>query len=498
MRQLSYSSNRRFGQDEGQCVPDPNTGCEECVDSMSKARITYRFDPKERAESERRATRVQQAEETVIPLYQEEFQVIETKREEEPGGVTPYQQAEREQVESLFESHALNTFTTDFGSWNSPFETEGERVERIIRDSQQAREGGDKDAARSPLLPLSQHDHPQPPFSPQHDYPRQPHPTRMDHPERTSPYEPMEHDWRAREPYPEPGPGIRYTKSSGTPWFRIATSVAGAVVTGIAFGFFVLSMFSSDREVPGGVTITNTVASPAPSVQAGTKPTGDAAAATATSALPSTAVQIPAKSYTFLQNGVFSSLQGAKAMQDTMSKKGLATALDTSDKMTVFVGFGKTRDDANVLKQQVQAADKSIEVYLKNVDFPAMTSIRWSGAKPESVPSFIAEGDKLVNTISGLTVVHLAETKPTAIGDDSMKTIRTSHQTLITMSAALTDGDEPNAKSSVQKMTTAMNSAVQSLEEYKKAPSQAMLWQAQSSLMQYILAEKALLSLIGT
>ena len=46
---------------------------------MKKARITYRFDPKEGAESTRRAVRVHDQEENVIPLYQEEFKVIEAE-----------------------------------------------------------------------------------------------------------------------------------------------------------------------------------------------------------------------------------------------------------------------------------------------------------------------------------------------------------------------------------------------------------------------------------
>ena len=112
--------------------------------------------------------------------------------------------------------------------------------------------------------------------------------------------------------------------------------------------------------------------------------------------------------------------------------------MDNSDKLTVFVGFAKTKDDAIALRQGVQATDKTIEVFMKNVDFPAVTGIRWSGAKPESVPNYIAEGDKLVNTISGLTLIHLAETKPTALTDVSLQTIRTSHQALITLGTALT------------------------------------------------------------
>lgn len=444
---------------------------------MKKARITYRFDPKEGAESTRRAARVQDQEEYVIPLYQEEFKVIDTKQERSMNEVTPYEQAEREQVEQMFETHALNTFTTDFGSWNSPIESESERVERIIRETQITREHPNQVEMRSSQI------------------------------REQEPFVENPNEWTrqtSKEPYREPLTGARYAKSSSTPWFRIATSVAGAVVTGIAFGFFVLSMFSSDKDVstttttlPNKVAVSSPnsqTAAASPKVQTGTKDATLPATASATVVTP---VQIGAKSYTFLQNGVFSSLQGAQAVQDALSKKGLASAMDTSDKLTVFVGFAKTKEDAAALRTEVLTADKSIEIFLKNIDFPAVTGIRWSGAKAESVPTYITEGDKLVNSISGLTLIHLAETKPTALTDASMQAIRSSHQALITLGTGLVDGAGDDVKQSLTKMTTAINRAVQSMEEYKKTPSQALMWQAQSSLMQYIIAQKELLKSVS-
>ncbi|MDU0203509.1 SPOR domain-containing protein [Paenibacillus sp. MAH-36] len=446
---------------------------------MSKARITYRFDAKEPAESNRKASRVPGPEEKVIPLYQEEYKVVtnspnDTQNSEE---ITSYQQAEREQVESLFEPHALNTFTTDFGNWNSQIETEGERVERIIRESQAIRE--QQVRAEVPV-------------------------------ERPEPVTERNRDewssWTHKGPYIEPEVGARYAKSNGAPWIRIATSVAGAVVTGVAFGFFVLSMFSpTDRAAtdtaPGKTTIAvpsaNVAAVPSKAPGGATKTGTDQAAGLPVTAGAVTPVQIPAKSYTFLQNGVFSSIQGAQAIQDTLKKKGLASALDSSDKLTVFVGFANNKDDATALRQQVQTVDKTIEVYIKSLDIPAVTGIRWSGQKPDSVPAFLTEANKLVNTINELALIHLAETKPSALSDSSLQTIHTSHQSLTTLSTALNEGLSDDAKPIVQKMTSSLNSAVQSMDEYKKSPSTAMLWQAQTSMMQYILAQKDLLKKIS-
>ncbi|MFC5447265.1 SPOR domain-containing protein [Paenibacillus aestuarii] len=481
-----------------------------------KARITYRFDQNEPRRQTRPAGTQQPMEEVVIPLYQEEFEVRETTpvvtdKVGSEGPVTSADRAERQEVESLFESHALNTFTTDFGSWNSSIETEGERVERIIRESQTAREHAVRDypvreqavrenTAREPIV--------------RDDYGPGPD---LDH-SRADEHRDTWSAWTNQGPYVEPGTGARYAKSSGTPWVRIATSIAGAVITGVAFGFFVLSMFSSEPNkgaTAGGKTATS-VQTPtsgksvaANAGAAGGDQTANAApgsAAASASAKPGdqaaaaagvTPVQIAAKTYAFLQNGVFSSPQSAQAAQDSLRKKGLASAQDGSDKPAVFVGFASSRDDALALSQQLQVQDKSLEVYVKNVDIPGATGIRWSGSKPDAVASFIAEGDKLVKAISGLTVIHLAETKPTALADSSLQTIRTSHQSLTTLSASVSEGAGDDVKPLVQKMTTALGSAVQSMEEYKKSPSTAMLWQAQSSMMQYILSQKDLLKKVS-
>jgi len=481
-----------------------------------KARITYRFDQNEPRRQGRPAGTQQPMEEVVIPLYQEEFEVRETTPAVTPaaadkhgseGPVTSADRAERQEVESLFESHALNTFTTDFGNWNSAIETEGERVERIIRESQTAREHAAREhavrehPAREPIV--------------QDDY--GPGPERD--PSRDEEHRDTWSAWTNQGPYVEPGTGARYAKSSGTPWLRIATSIAGAVITGVAFGFLVLSMFSSEPNkgaTTGGKTATSVqtpssgksvaanggaaavdpaAGSASATASASAKP-GDQAAAAA-SGVGVTPVQIAAKTYAFLQNGVFSSPQSAQAAQDSLRKKGLASAQDGSDKPAVFVGFAASRDDALALSQQLQVQDKSLEVYVKNVDIPGVTGIRWSGSKPESVVSFITEGDKLVKAISGLTVIHLAETKPTALADSSLQTIRTSHQSLTTLSSSVSEGAGDDVKPLVQKMTTALGSAVQSMEEYKKSPSTAMLWQAQSSMMQYILSQKDLLKKVS-
>jgi stage II sporulation protein B len=422
---------------------------------MNKARITYRFDQNRDKENGKDTGNPVKVDKVVIPLFQEEFQVIEDKLETEP----------------------LNAFTTDFGSWNSPFETESERVERLIRDSA---------------------------FEAEKSAPtRQPEGKRVEGPE-VDPE--VWSSWMRNEARPDPMLGARYVKSSATPWFRIATSVAAAVITGIAFGLFVLSMFtSSDKDLPADSLSNDSQASQTnvqtqkdttPSVKVTTnegKADQSAAGAAGTSGTANSAVvKIAAKSYSFLQNGVFSSVQSAQAAQAELKKKGFASSLQQGDKSTVFIGFALNRDDALSISQQLQ--EHQLEVFIKNMDLPDVSTIRWNGSKPESLAPYIAQGDKLIQMLSGLTLVHLAETKQTALDDSSLQAMRSAHQTWTTLAAALNDGADKEIKPLVEQMNTALNSSIQSMEEYKKNPSPAMLWQTQSSMMQYILTQKKLLT----
>jgi stage II sporulation protein B len=125
-----------------------------------------------------------------------------------------------------------------------------------------------------------------------------------------------------------------------------------------------------------------------------------------------------------------------------------------------------------------------------------VTNMIWNGSKPETLAAYFMQADKLIQMLSGLTVVHLAETKQTPLDDSTLQEIRSAHQALTTLTASLNEGLDQERKPSIEQMNTALNSSVQSMEEYKKNPSAAMLWQAQSSMMQYILTQKELLTAI--
>ncbi|MCP3773996.1 hypothetical protein NLX71_11855 [Paenibacillus sp. MZ04-78.2] len=432
---------------------------------MNKTKMTVRFH-KDGQRQERQDTG---SEPQVIPLRAEEYTVVEqpSDKSREESDKPPVETGKIRG--SMWTGPALNEYTTDFGGWQSSFETETHRVEQLIRES-----GGGRS------------------FDPETGY--------VERPVSTGGME------RTHRPYTqEESAFFRRTPGNGS-WVRITASVVGAVVTGVAFGFLVLSMFSvgtdSGKTTSPGSTTT---------AQQGTKGAGAGGTASigekagktgnADSAAPASgsaigvAVQIPAKSYAILQGGVFSSAQGAEAAAADFRKKGLAGAVDGGDKHPVYVGLAGTRDEALGLSQAYQ--QKNIEVIVKTLDLPAVTKVKWNGKQVDVFSNYIAQGDKLVKLIAAQTIGRAADAKPEALDDKVLQSIKTTHQSWSQTAATVSDGLGEAGKKALPKMNNSLNTAVASLEEYKKNPSQAFLWQAQTAAMQYIVAEKELLKAVA-
>lgn len=435
---------------------------------MNKTKMTFRFH-KDGQRQERQETG---SGPQVIPLRSEEYTVVEQRADEsreEPD------KRDKPQVETgkirgpLWTGPALNEYTTDFGGWQSSFETETHRVEQLIRET---------GAGRS--------------FDPETGYVERPDPTGG-----------ME---RTHQPYTqEKSAYFRRTPGNGS-WIRITASVAGAVVTGVAFGFLVLSMFSGGTDSgkttpPGGTTTAQQgtkgagAGGTASTGEASAKPGGADSAAPASGSAIGVAVQIPAKSYAVLQGGVFSSAQGAEAAAADFRKKGLAGAVEGGDKHPVYVGMAGTRDEVLGLSQAYQ--QKNIEVIVKTLDLPAVTKVKWNGKQADVFSNYIAQGDKLVKLIAAQTIAHAAGAKPEALDDKALQSIKSTHQSWSQTAAAVSDGLGEAGKKALPKMNNSLNTAVASLEEYKKNPSQAFLWQAQTAAMQYVVAEKELLQAVA-
>jgi stage II sporulation protein B len=375
----------------------------------------------------------QEERKRVIPLYEDEFRVVNEVR-------------------------PLPEYTNDYGAWNSPIDAETKRIEQLIRES------------NAPSIKKN--------------------PIRTN--EDLSVYE-IEQRFRHEE-YSENSThttsGTMYLRRN-IPWLKVAGTAIGAVVTGVLLGYLILTMFSGANPTQSKTTITDDVKTitedsskevsvtvPSDAVQAGV-----------------IAAQIPARTYTFLQNGGFSTQERADQAGAEVRKQGMAAVTESADKFFVYVGVAADRNSALTLSEQLQA--KNLEIYKKPYSLPALQEMRWNG-NAEFVQTYCTQADQLVQMLSGVTLVHLEESELTAISDSTLQSIQSTFEAWTQTSLQVFKDATSNVKPALQKMTNAMNTAKLSLDEYKKSPSFEMLWQTQTNILQFIITEKSLLTDIAS
>lgn len=445
---------------------------------MSKAKITYRFDPENRGgDSYLHSAEAGKNQGVVIPLYQNESP-------EQSGGKEPSPPKPNEMPGDL---QMLNQFATDYGAWSSPFDLETQRLEKLIRESDALRERNaeQRKADRTNFDPFR---------GPGREVPNRMNP-------ETGYYQ----DW-SRDRF---GPEIveekvrtRYVKRSNAPWLKIITSVSGAVVTGLLFGLFVLSMFHPASD-PTADNASKDVLRSAASGQTGEVSAGNGqSSASSAAAVQKEAsgsvtagmlqVDIPAQTFFMLQNGVFSGLQGAQNAQDELRKKGLAAVSDSSGPYVVYAGMTRDRNDALVLSQMVQEND--LEIFIKPYKIPGTKGLRWEGADAQTIGFYFSQAQKLLGIIGDLSLLHLEESNPTAIDAVNLDNLKKEHQSWTDAVTTLNSSVSDAVRADFDQMSNAMNTAVISMEEYNKNPSKAHLWQAQTSIMEFAVTEKRMLT----
>jgi stage II sporulation protein B len=516
---------------------------------MNKARITYRFDgdKDKRNDGENDAGNGREPN-RVIPLFQEEYQVVEEQKGPEDGGAAGGQEdywrqngsGRPSQQREIRDYQGLNQYTTDFGAWSSPFDAETQRIEDMIRESNE-REGrrpmgdpisgrpdgyryrrpeGRSDADDSRVyreqqlretanLPTDE-EWLREDGAPGFDGDRQPEGPYVRR--RTIRWDQETEDRNDPDGPAWGGPGWdgpevsgpRYVRHNRTPWLKITAAIAGAAVTGVMLGFLALSLFNGPDDTSGGGT-AQTVQNPAGQAQNALPVNGNvqnaaggtaAGAGAAASSGKEIAMAYAGKTYSLLQNGTFSAQQGADQAKSDLLKKGLAAASEQTDKYYVFAGMAADKESAVTLGNQLKEKSK-LDIYVKAYAVPAVSKVRWNG-NGDTLKSYLQQSDKLVESINRLTVMNLeAGSIPGAPDASTMQSIATAHTAWSQLSATVAqEGGEEN-KAVLQRMNNALNSAKTSLDEYKKNPSTAMLWQAQTYTMQFVIAEKELLTKIG-
>lgn len=487
---------------------------------MNKARITIRLQPdppKHRNPSDAE----HKVQSRSMPQNEQEY--AESSRQLIPVPISKMQERDADSVQHEF-IEPLNQFVNDYGAWESPFDAETERIERLIRES----ENEQNDRRVSPGR-MEMHDtddfsgipqddgmsrfEERDPFAADHGRTDNPEVVYETETEQTF-SQTDDYDAYASQPpadrvseqfYPviEEEDSYKYkrrhnyARHTRPPWMKILMSITGAIVTGVAFGFIVLNMFSNHSE--SVKTMVNSIVQQPDSggFKADSKqPVNNAdgasgsAGATTKSANGMLSVYIPPASFTLMQAGAYSSVDAAEAEVAKLQNQGHEGYLQHSDKYYVYTGVADNHNDALPLSQRLQ--DDKVDIYLKDEAFPAVKTLKWSGLKPMIVQNYFSMGNQLVMMLSALSAQHLAEKIPTAESASSLKTLQDHHQSWTQSASLIQDGVPASQRSSIQTMNKSLNTAIVTLTSYQSNPSISYLQQIQTSLLQFIFTEREL------
>lgn len=402
---------------------------------MSKARITYRFDKETQlkpteAEIIQRERLQNSASGKVIPLYQED-----------------------------------PDFTNrDYGAWRSPFDAETERIEQLIRNSGKIEDIENPDADRE---------------APSY---------------YTAPQ--AEESFQRVNFYDELPIRTTYRKKGkNTNWISLTTSITGAILTGIVLGMFVLSMFRGEANplpnsneqptVDNGLTAVLKESGGATNDVVNDESLTSVVGNNSNSLI---AVIIPEQTYFLIQNGVFSSLEGANAAVQLLKDSGLSGAVSQADQFSVFAGAALDREDALLLSHYLK--NENLEVFPKPYILPAVQQLTWAGKDGNQIQGYMEKSRSLVKLILGMTSTSFQDINDTTLLNSDKQLMQQEHKLWTEAANQLAVDATGDVKALVQQMNKSLNSAVLTLEQYYKNPSGVYLWQAQAAVSEHIIAQK--------
>lgn len=441
---------------------------------MSKARITYRFEYPQPMNGQASAK-----PEAVVE--QDIQEAAEPEHVEFPASSEPILIEEEPPAKSS--PSALHRpgadYPYDYGAWYDPADAEADELERIIRST------GVYD---------------EPPGQPRREQRR-----RAGADPRTGPELDEETGyWRYEEAdayRQEPPAAYRRPPQDGPAWWKVVGSVIGAVATGMLFGAFILNLFTGTAGPPQ-VAEQPAAADGAGEVTQPPAPSGAEGAAvqdpsgTADALSGSAALHLPERRMWLLQNGVFESLESARALANDMKEKGFAGTIEEGTDFYVYAGITSDRDAA--LRTGLLLQDSGIEVYVKPYDLPAVQEVRLSDEGASALGAFMEAGSQLVQMIGDLTLIHLDGEAPVAPEKSSMDKLKSDHFAFTERSANASAALGADVQPMLKRMEDAVRNAVIAMEEYAEHPDTAYLWSAQESLIDYIIAEKKLLQAVAS
>jgi stage II sporulation protein B len=198
---------------------------------------------------------------------------------------------------------------------------------------------------------------------------------------------------------------------------------------------------------------------------------------------------VPERTYYFVQNGVFSSREGAAAALGLLKEKGLSGAVEAGDAYSVYAGAAANRDDALLIGHHLQ--NEGFEVYVKPYVLPAFDAAV-SGGAAEELAEYLRRSRELAGAVLEICAVRLNEARPEPLAEAEAERLKRLHQQWTEQANRLAASASSDPVQ--EKLNTALNSAMLTLERYDKDPVHAYLWQAQAAAADHIIAQRAFLA----
>lgn len=186
------------------------------------------------------------------------------------------------------------------------------------------------------------------------------------------------------------------------------------------------------------------------------------------------AIQVAAKQYYFVQYGVFTQDKRLKTTMAKLQSKGLAaSSLHLSNEYRVFVGMSTRLEDAIALK----ALLANEKLYLKKIDFPAMSSFSYGGEAAD-VKNFIEQSHHLLTLGQQSAVQQLLQTKVKP--SDWPKEYDAWHSQLPTIKKNIASSQQ---LAYLQTFSNTMNDVSKQVQSLSSSSKPATVWHLQTLLM---------------
>ncbi len=482
-------------------------------------RITFRFEHKDQRSSKPLTPGSQDAgQASSYDQEQNPAGLLELSKEREKRPVQP-SSGQKEGMSSgskVVTLYGLSTANSieEVHPWNSPYQNDVSALEQLIRGTASNESVRDASIQKDSGQQRSVHEAQQTP-EPRIALVEQ---SRSGDWERLTKEEPPT-DFAATIPSEEAeggggyGSAIRRASSPSPTWLKVVFSVAGALLTGALFGYLLLALFIGPHLLPGvnkepvpanavidpedkeasgetegnnGTATNDGTATGAGSPGEEAQPVGGEAGG-ANAGAPMVSLGDVSASYTFLQFGVFSQVEGRDAaLAELRGKKLPAVSYDSGKDLRVFAGIA----NGNAMAEDLIKRLPDLLLYKKEMAIDAPDKMPFSG-KEEDAGLFFTRTNELLAMWCSLTEAQLEQSSLSPLGSAAAaawkEKLELWQQSAATMKEGLPAGD---GNRYFEGMSEGMLLASDALNEYDKKPGEAALRKLQEGMLKAVVSQK--------